>query len=55
MTVFEMNNIVDDALEALKDPDLDAEIKNEYVKRIVSRIEYSRENNDEFILDIYLH
>ena len=44
-----------DALDALSHDDLDAEMKNEYIKRIVSRIEFSRENNEEFILDIYLH
>lgn len=44
-----------DALDSLLHPDLDAEIKNNYIKKIVSRIEYSRENDDEFILDIYLH
>lgn len=47
--------MLSDALNALKDPNLDADIKNEYVKRIVSKIEYSRENKEEFILDIYLH
>lgn len=43
-----------DALKALLDPDLDAEIKNIYLKDIVDRIEYSRENGDEFILDVFL-
>ena len=43
-----------DALEALLDKDLDADIKNEYLKQIIDKIEYSRENNDEFILDIHL-
>jgi hypothetical protein len=44
-----------DAMDALLQPELEAEIKNEYIKRIVRKIEYSRENNEEFILDIYLH
>ncbi len=47
--------MLNDALVALRDDDLDADVKNEYLKRIVARIEFSRENDDEFILDIYLH
>lgn len=43
-----------DALDALADPDIDADIKNEFLKAIIAKIEYSRENNDSFILDIYL-
>lgn len=43
-----------DALNALLDDSLDAETKNKYLKAIVRRIEFSRENNDEFILDTYL-
>ena len=43
-----------DALEAILDKDLEAEFKNAYLKAIVDRIEFSRENNDEFILDVYL-
>lgn len=43
-----------DALDSLLDENLDAEIKNEYLKRIVDKIEFSRENDEEFILDVYL-
>lgn len=43
-----------DALDALLDDRLDADIKNEYLKNIIQVIEFSRENNDEFILDITL-
>lgn len=43
-----------DALEALLDETLDAEIKNNYLKQIIERIEFSRENSDEFILDVFL-
>ena len=43
-----------DALNALLDRDLDAESKNIYLKEIIDKIEYSRENNDEFILDVFL-
>ena len=43
-----------DALDALLNPTLDAEIKNAYLKEIISSVEFSRENNDEFILDIYI-
>lgn len=43
-----------DALAALLDDTVDADIKNEYLKSIIDRIEYSRENREEFILDVYL-
>ena len=43
-----------DALHALLDPDLDADVKNAYLKGIIEKIEYSRENTEEFILDVYL-
>lgn len=43
-----------DALNALKDDTLDADIKNVYLKAIIEKIEYSRESKEEFILDIYL-
>lgn len=43
-----------EALDSLLDETLDAEIKNEYLKRIFDRIEFSRENNEEFILDVFL-
>jgi DNA invertase Pin-like site-specific DNA recombinase len=46
--------MLSDALEALEDDTLEAEIKNRYLKEIVDKIEFSRENNDEFILDVYL-
>ena len=42
------------ALESLRDDTLDADIKNEYLKQIVDKIEFSRESDIEFILDIYL-
>lgn len=41
-----------EALDSLLDEDLDAEVKNEYLKRIIDRIEFSRENDEEFILDV---
>ena len=43
-----------DALAALEDDALDVDAKNEYLKEIVDRIEFSRENGEEFILDVYL-
>lgn len=46
--------MLSDALNALIDDTLDAEIKNEYLKQIVDTIEFSRENNEEFILDVFL-
>ena len=43
-----------DALNALLDEDLDAEVKNEYLKQIIDKIEFSRDNDTEFILDVFL-
>lgn len=43
-----------DALNALLDDGLDAQCKNKYLKEIVRRIEFSRENDEEFILDVLL-
>lgn len=43
-----------DALNSLLDENLDADVKNEYLKRIIDKIEFSRENDDEFILDVFL-
>lgn len=47
--------MVSDALIALTDDELDAETKNMFMKKIVRQIEFSRENGDEFILDIDLY
>lgn len=46
--------LLSEALVAITDESLDADIKNEYLKRIIDRIEFSRENYTEFILDIDL-
>lgn len=43
-----------DALNALQDNELDSDIKNVYLKNVLDKIEFSRENNEEFILDVYL-
>ena len=43
-----------DALESLKDETLNADIKNIYLKQIIDKIEFSRENDTEFVLDVYL-
>lgn len=43
-----------DALEALEDDTIEAEVKNQYLKEIVDKIEFSRENGTEFILDVYI-
>lgn len=47
--------LLSDAFIAIRDEELDATSKNEFLKRIISRIEFSRENDAEFILDIDLH
>ena len=46
--------LLSDALETLLDETLDADVKNETLKQIVDKIEFSRENGEEFILDVYL-
>jgi hypothetical protein len=46
--------MLSEALDSLLDEELDAEVKNEYLKRIIRKIEFSRENDDEFILDVFL-
>ena len=46
--------MLSEALDALLDEELDAEVKNEYLKQIIDKIEFSRENDEEFILDVFL-
>lgn len=46
--------LLQEALEAMTDKDLDAETKNKYLKAAVSRIEFSRESETEFILDVFI-
>ena len=50
----EMIMKLSDALESLNDETLDADIKNAYLKQIIDKIEFSRENDTEFVLDVYL-
>jgi hypothetical protein len=47
--------MVSDALIAMTDDELDAETKNMFLKKIVRQIDFSRDNADEFILDIDLY
>lgn len=42
------------ALKALENKNIEADAKNEYLKAIVDKIEFSREENNEFILDVYI-
>ena len=46
--------LLSEALDALLDSSVAADAKNRYLKEIIDRIEYSRENGDEFILDVFL-
>lgn len=46
--------LLSDALDAIQDSDIDAETKNKFLKKIISKIEFSRENNEEFILEVFL-
>lgn len=41
-------------LDTLVDGTISAETKNIYLKEIIEKIEFSRENNEEFILDVFL-
>lgn len=43
-----------EALDMLKDDEVSSKVKNEYLKQFIQKVEFSRENNEEFILDIYL-
>lgn len=43
-----------EALDKLQDDNIEACVKNDFLKNIIDRIEYSRENDTEFILDIFL-
>lgn len=43
-----------DALEIIKDPNINAGDKNTFLKNVIDKIEFSRENPIEFILDISL-
>ena len=43
-----------DALRALEDDTLTAETQNQFLKAILDRIEFSREDADSFILDVFL-
>jgi hypothetical protein len=47
--------MLSDAFIAIRDDELSASDKNEFLKKIIKRIEFSRENDSEFILDIDLH
>ena len=46
--------LLSEALNALTDESIEAKEKNIYLKQIVEKIEFSRENEKEFILDITL-
>lgn len=46
--------LLSNAVESLRDDAVSAKIKNDYLKEIISTIEYSRERPGEFILDIEL-
>jgi hypothetical protein len=43
-----------EAIEMLKNDEIPAGVKNTYLKQFVQRIEFSRESDEEFTLDIYL-
>ena len=43
-----------DAIDMLDDNSISAKVKNEFLKQFIDKVEFSRENNEEFILDIHL-
>lgn len=43
-----------DAIDMLDDNSISAKVKNEFLKQFIEKVEFSRENNEEFILDIHL-
>ena len=43
------------ALDMLGDPTVNANDLNIFLQKILERVEFSRENPDEFILDVYLN
>ena len=47
--------LLSDAFIAIQDEELDAATKNMFLKKTIKRIEFSRENDTEFILDLDLH
>lgn len=44
-----------EALDMLNDDSIDTEPKNEFLKKIIRTIKFSRENDYEFILDVFLN
>ena len=44
-----------EAIEMLQDETIPAEIKNVYLKEFIQKIEFSREEDGEFILDIQIY
>ena len=43
------------AIDIIYDEDIDAVYKNEFFKRLLNKVEVSRENDIEFILDVFLN
>lgn len=49
-----MITLLSEAHDAICDETLNADVKNAYLKQVIERIEFTRENDDEFILDVCL-
>lgn len=43
-----------EAIETLLNPSIDASVKNKYLKGIIQKIEFSRDSNNELVLDIHI-
>jgi len=43
-----------DILEIMNDAEMSASAKNKFLKKVIDKVEFSRDNNNEFVLDIYV-
>ena len=53
--IGEKTVMLHEALDMLQDDSIDTRVKNQFLKEIISKVEYNRENDYEFILDVYLN
>lgn len=44
-----------DAVDIIKNNEITAKAKNQFLKEVIESIKFSRENNSEFVLDLFLH
>ena len=46
--------LLSDALESLQDDEIDAQDKNQFLKNIIEKIDYSRDSEGQFVLDVHI-